>query len=437
MTVGNVLVDRRYTAQTDEIDCYSRYLKNVPNIGFRRSRAWQGPNSPTVKRPREHKTFTYSVFSQKRGRWEEKSFRYRVFPKRERIYTENPYVVDGFKSESTLCESRSKDVCESGPNKGSTTYTHVSSDDFLGVAPHHQWDSNDELVLLGKLRERIQGEDFNLAIFLGEGRESLKTITDAANRIYRAGKELRKGRFSSAARTLATGRTLKQGSRHMEKIILNGANIPSSKVTAEWFASHWLQLQYGWIPLIKDCFAASAHLAYLQSRPAILTYRARRMLKGLPAPSASFIASMSGESRVFGGLKARLTHINEVSLTGVDDPASLVWEKLPYSFVADWFAPIGQYLSARALSRSLTGSYVKTTGMKVFSTSCTFKDDYPRTVYIPGGSRMEAYNVRRDVFSFLPVPPPRVRGLDKVASWSHCISAVSLLIQAFPRFGNR
>jgi hypothetical protein len=303
-----------------------------------------------------------------------------------------------------------------------------ASTEGFSANPHRSWDSNDDLALIGKLRERIQGSDFNLATFLAEGRESLSTIANAASRIYRAAKSLRKGDVVSAGRHLLVDK------KRLSK------NLAKGEVTEHWFASNWLQLQYGWLPLIHDVFSATQHLAAMQSRPMVMNYRAMRKLRGTPVPGTSgWIAS--GSSILQGQFKAKLTHINEAALVGLEDPLSTAWELVPYSFVADWFLPIGDYLSASALSRALTGTFVKTRFDRVHLEGMT-RENLPGSDPVfwvfPLESWFHRYGtLERVVTTSLEVPLPSFKGRDKIASWVHAINSVALLTNAFPRFGNR
>lgn len=56
----------------------------------------------------------------------------------------------------------------------------------------------------------------------------------------------------------------------------------------------------------------------------------------------------------------------KIQQLGLDDPLGLIWELTPYSFVVDWFLPVGQWLSSFRSIKGLTFqggyTYVKSQG---------------------------------------------------------------------------
>jgi len=94
---------------------------------------------------------------------------------------------------------------------------------------------------------------------------------------------------------------------------------------------------------------------------------------------------------------------------------------MPWSFVVDWFIPIGQYLDARAVSSCVTGTWVVSHLLKAFRGGITGK--------LPSGNYYHKYNhFVRQVSAFAPpLPLPEFKGLAKSASWQHCANAIALL----------
>jgi hypothetical protein len=173
----------------------------------------------------------------------------------------------------------------------------------------------------------------------------------------------------------------------------------------------------------------------------IQTYKVRRKKDLLVLPwniGGSKYLSWSGVGSTRAQLIARLSEVDTVKLVGLLDPASVAWELLPYSFVVDWFIPIGQYLAARALPNALTGVFVttKTRLVECHVTGLADSDNgIVKNVYMapPGRTDATDLTVTRTVSTTLTVPLPTWKTLDKVASWQHAANAVALLSQRFWR----
>jgi hypothetical protein len=286
------------------------------------------------------------------------------------------------------------------------------------------WSGNDDLALIGKLREKIAGSDFNAGVFLGEGHQTVKLIADSATRLYKAYRAVQ--RFDTLGLVNALGLP-KTASLRRSRI---------TKGTPQDVANMWLEVQYGWLPLVNDAEAGAQMLAKMLNTPLVQTYRARKR-KALALGPYSLSANIkdakaydyTGTTR--GQYIARLSEVNIPQLIGLTDPASVAWELVPFSFVADWFIPIGNYLAARGLAQSLTGTFVKTiTREERFSCGGVYISPQYRILNQPS-YREHSLTMTRTVSSSLAVPLPNFKPLAKVASWKHCANAVALLVQTF------
>lgn len=278
-----------------------------------------------------------------------------------------------------------------------------------GVSP---WTANDDIAILGKLRERIVGTDFNLGVFLAESGEAISMIANAASRIDSAYRAARKGNFAKAARKLVDG-TERQ-------------DLRKRKATA----SNWLELQYGWLPLVNDAyegatFLASALNAPLQQRYTVRRRRGTKMATGSPSNEV-FVESWG---YVQQQIIAILREKDVVALSGLLDPASIVWERLPYSFVVDWFIPIGNYLAARSLTKAITGTFITTTTTVRWARGVKATPSAYYRVEDAESYRYKTITVNRTISTTLKVPLPTIKPLSQVASWKHCANAVALLLQ--------
>jgi hypothetical protein len=289
------------------------------------------------------------------------------------------------------------------------TYT-ATAENVLGAFGFQSgWVSNDDLALLGKLREKVQGSTFNAAVFLAEGHQALTMIAHAASALDGAYRHAKRGDFASAGKSLAKyERNQGRGFKTL--------------------ANNWLELQYGVLPLLSDVFDAACTVAKLTAFPLQQTVTVTRKVNGRVVPSSYWVTPRgSGFEAV--KIKAIIREVNIPSLIGLSDPASVVWEKLPYSFVVDWFVPIGSYLAARGLSQSLSGTFVTTRttkwSMNGFASNVPWAS-YDQTI---SSYRRREVHVVRSVSDNLVVPTPSIKPLGKAASWRHAANAIALLTQ--------
>lgn len=193
---------------------------------------------------------------------------------------------------------------------------------------------------LTKLYSKLKQHDFNAGIFAAEANKSVKMIAARAVRIAQGYRMAKRGDFRGASRVL-TGST---------------PRTPRGRV-----ASNWLELQYGWLPLLNDTYNATQFVHSYMSAPPLPQQRGSAQETLVKNNNWSF-HSFKKAKKVW-----RVQHLCKPTASlgvlvssGLTDPASVAWEKLPYSFVADWFIPIGPWLEAISAARSIQGSILQT-----------------------------------------------------------------------------
>lgn len=442
MTTGSRLDDSRtLVGLPSQTSCYSPPVFDPGLVGSYYSRTWSGANAPKRTKPANLSDgFTYLVpkYRSQGGKssiigYEERHRFYKRPTNDPRsVLGEHDYSMTSVRSTSDIYTRRFP--CEAGTlNHPFRTETY-SSDGFVRSSATQRWTPNDDIALYGALREAIQGDDFNLGVTLGEGRESLQTIADGATRIAKSLRALKKGRATQAWNHLVVGRP-KTGSVTYYKDgkplprIPRVKDIPVKEVTRDWVAGSWLQFQYGWRPLIQDVHSAARHLAHMLNSPRNKTYRVTKRVKAIDMqPYISIYYPSTFESYTRKSIVARVRTVDEVGLLGLKDPASVAWELVPYSFVVDWFIPIGNYLSAKELSRRIAGTFIIST--KVYTKRVGLR----QTDQIRGGegTSCEYVTLNRTIHSSLPsVNLPTVTSYDKIATWTHAASAISLILATF------
>lgn len=291
--------------------------------------------------------------------------------------------------------------------------------------PRDLFTANDQIRLIKKLGEKVRGSEFNAGVFLAETNEALGLIGDSAIRIAKSIHHLRRGDFAGSARSL-----LERTSR---KPIKPYSEMRPFKPTAERLSSHWLELQYGWLPLLEETYTGAQYVAHQLSVPLKKKYKAsirveqrhRRSYVGGLTPYPIYGDSVLTHTRWLTAVFTEKAPTLE-SMVPLD-PATVAWELLPYSFVLDWFIPIGSFLEARAASNSLKCDY------HVIANKLEGRAFTPHG---PGlvGPRSPDYNYNvnftRQVIAGSPqVPLPRFKPLSEALSVKRVLSAISLVTQ--------
>jgi len=290
-----------------------------------------------------------------------------------------------------------------------------------------RWSSNDDLKLIQKLRERMNGSQFDAGVFLGTGLQTVELIGGTATRIYKAYKAVRRGNLKKAASALGIIRP-----RFPPRLPV--------KSKSERIAQDWLGLQYGWLPLLSDVKQLAESLSHHVNAPFRQTYVVRRKIDD---GKVSLIGGVNpgvirkSYTKESGQIIARFTELPSIwKLEGLTDPTSLAWEVTPWSFVVDWFIPIGDWLEARSFASGLTGTFITTKRMEVGIFDIDPAPTDVSRIYKIKGSYFRKYvKVDRSVSSSLSVPIPSFVPLGDVPGWRRAANAVGLLVTNGRRFG--
>jgi len=205
----------------------------------------------------------------------------------------------------------------------------------------------------------------------------------------------------------------------------------------------WLELQYGWKPLLSDIHGASERIIN-RSRDGDAD---RITVTGKSRDSSIHIWEKPFASHARYLMQDRLSWRYNVSLTyamdnpvvaslsslGILNPAYLIWEELPFSFVVDWALPVGNWLNAQTASfgwRFMGGCISKKTVMTTVPLSPLISGLPPDQFCSasPGDIGQELDTFEREVYSSSPVPGLHFKN---PLSAMHVSEALSLLATAF------
>lgn len=214
---------------------------------------------------------------------------------------------------------------------------------LLAPEPQHIVKAQDQ-ALKNLIREAGNEIEANLAQDFAQIGQTLQLIENTVGRLTGAYRQVRRGNFSGAADTLYAGR--------------RGRNRRTGKPSkSKSTASNWLEFQYGWKPLLMDVHGSMdslAKLAYANNYFRYVTASGKSSSEsntnfavvGQPQFGTPGKAFSRLETRTKYGLRFKVDSPLTAFLaqTGFTNPVNLAWEILPFSFVVDWFLPIGPWL---------------------------------------------------------------------------------------------
>lgn len=279
-----------------------------------------------------------------------------------------------------------------------------------------------------RVLQRLKNSKVNLAVSLGEGRTTANMITNTATRIAKAGLALRRGSIHSAANLLGVKRRYRSENRFRKDFVSN----PSKAVS-----NGWLELQYGWLPLMSDIYGAAEHLAYRNEKRDRASARAsesdQQNWSYTNAP-ASVYRSGNRNFRVTYvttvHFSITLNVLSEMGQLGFTNPLEVAWELVPYSFVFDWFLPVGTYISNMdaTVGKSMLGG---TRSMILDQETYTTVKGMGGSTYYTGQG--DGYKKRRRVYVDVLTgwPTNYIPRLQNPFSPTRALNALALLRQAF------
>lgn len=279
------------------------------------------------------------------------------------------------------------------------------------------WDSNLENQLLNGLAANIRKHQFNAGTFIGEGRQAIQMVLGTVT-------GLKKGFIGALDHAL--NKKPSQGYRR--------------RLTDKDISSAYLQTVFGWMPLIQDCFEAVKAFESLTNVRST-RYHAKAKIGGSCESSAHPNAFSGTASRRRKILYEMREDISVSRSLGLDNPASVIWELTPWSFLFDYFMPIGTYLDNLAIIPKLKGRFLLTEKVQVDAVALR-----PPPIFNSGGAKTDLYGAPNEKayhsFSFTrtptgyapAVPLPSFRSLPEALSGRRIFNVIALSHQQVRRY---
>lgn len=283
---------------------------------------------------------------------------------------------------------------------------------------------------------KIKSSAVNLGVMGAERKKTAAMVGNTAMNLVNAMRNLRRGNFSGAAEDLGVPPKKRARSRF---------NKAYAKDSARAVGGGWLALQYGWKPLLTDIYGSCEALARRNDAPMYVTttksatsvtpFRINQVSKSQDLVSGEFWAGAKLTVVKYGVTYYRPQSVDSsLSQLGITNPALIAWELVPYSFVVDWFLPIGDWLGTFDATVGLTfysgyRTVYSSSSIRYMSTRqgtySNYTDDWLRTAQVS-----EVFVQRVPLTGF---PSPAIPRFKNPVSVGHMQNALALLTQSFKR----
>lgn len=287
--------------------------------------------------------------------------------------------------------------------------------------------------------QALKAQRVNFGNALGERAQTAQLVGDTLHRLAGVVNAVRRMDPELALKRLDNPRYY----RYLRNKIRNNVKTPFQL---------WLELQYGWKPFLSDADQTFKSLISAEDAARRVTASVRgksfwveesttALSDGWGPHYVDYERYTKTKHKVFVRLdyeKNENPLLASASQLGLTNPLSIAWELTPWSFVADWFLPIGNYLDVLDADFGWTfkgGSRSVKSTMTTTPRNATVRSSYPPwPVYgyatASGAGRQMRFD--RTVYNSSPVVgyPQDMTAFKTKSSGLHVMNGIALLLTA-------
>lgn len=306
------------------------------------------------------------------------------------------------------------------------------------------FDSSMVLRAQAKLAEHVKGSSLQLGKSLGEGRQTVNMIVSNLKGIASFAHYIKHGDLSKAVESLAVAYEAPK-IRKTTRLTFKNSTYRDilNKDTALWrnkkdVSNRFLELQFGWKPLLADAQDAMQTFALWNDGPREYEIKSRKRNAPKLINSSTNPALYTGFAQYTDEIyyTYRMTEVMSWQRAlGLTNILGIAWEVTPFSFIGDWFLPFGEYLDTLNVLPYLEGSFLETRIRRISHMSgSTIGVD----IFNYNGSSHRGIRVNMDRrvlprLTSINIPFPSFKPMSKALTSLHISEAVALFHQRMGR----
>lgn len=289
--------------------------------------------------------------------------------------------------------------------------------------------------VVAKLLLDAKDQKVNLWQAYAERAQTMHLIAQTAIRLAGSFAALKKGNLFDAMKKLGVTVSKRDSKRYKSDF----ANNPHQAI-----GNAWLERQYGWKPLLNDVYGLAEQFGQYASREVVSKAQSRRTAR-FEESSKTFNAAtgrtITTTKRTkltikYGAEFSTSSALHSVAQLGLTNPALIAWELTPFSFVVDWFLPVGNYVSSldATLGLDFQKGFATTYEESVVDTEISYKLSSLNNGVVMetiGYRRMSKKSVDLVRTKLTTWPSPKLPHFKNPLGVEHVLNALALLTNTF------
>lgn len=190
---------------------------------------------------------------------------------------------------------------------------------------------------------RVKGsETAQLALTVAEAGQSLTMINNRVVGLLNAVANFRRGNLEGGLRHLLgySHRNFDKRKPRWRSILREGGSDISGII---------LELKFGWVPMVQDIGNAIETLQrrfpFQRISATGSDYTAHNAFNQVGFDKFTELGSVTTKCVIVADVSVQNPNLYLANTLGFVNPANVAWQLVPFSFVVDWFVPIGKFLS--------------------------------------------------------------------------------------------
>lgn len=216
-------------------------------------------------------------------------------------------------------------------------------------------DPASHLEVQAKFFAKVNDVDVHAGVFLAEASKTSAMIRKTAKRLADCLVNLRKLKIMAACRAIGVlpNKQVRAKSRLLRHIRGNGRKY---RLSDKELSDLFLELQFGWLPLLSDAEGAGKALAKITVDPSRTDWfhisklgivEKTTIIKDTSvSPPVTTTAIVKKTIKYGGWIRYKRAVPEAINKLGLTDLAGVAWELTPWSFVFDWLANINDMITA-------------------------------------------------------------------------------------------